>query len=125
MITDIITTSRDANGNVIQVKKMSLSMRLAKYLARSRSDDIIELINAINSTFMTIFFAVNTYYDVTPPIIVILEYGILISLTLDFLLFFIISDNRLFYAFSFQSIVSYLTIIPTALIRLNVITSPG
>jgi len=53
-------------------------MRLAKYLARSRNDDIIEIINSFNSFFMTIFFAVDTYYEGTPPIIIIIEYGILI-----------------------------------------------
>lgn len=100
-------------------------MRLAKYLARSRNDDIVEIINSFNSFFMTIFFAVDTYYEGTPPIIIIIEYGILIFQTLDLLLFFFISDNRLFYAFSFQSIVSYMTIIPTFLVRLQLIHTPG
>ena len=100
-------------------------MRLAKYLTRSRNDDIVEIINSFNSFFMTLFFAVDTYYEGTPPIIIIIEYGILIFQTLDLLLFFFISDNRLFYAFSFQSIVSYMTIIPTFLVRLQLVHSPG
>jgi hypothetical protein len=78
MHTDIVTTIRDADGNMVHVKKMSLSMRLAKYLARSGTDDIFEIINAVNSLLMTILFAVDTYYVGSPQIIVIIEYGILI-----------------------------------------------
>jgi hypothetical protein len=80
---------------------MSLSTKLAKYLSKTRTDDIIEGLNAILSFLLTLFFALDTYYDGTPRVIEFAEYVILIMHTLDYLLFFFISDNRLFYFFSF------------------------
>jgi hypothetical protein len=53
------------------------------------------------------------------------EYVILILHTLDYLLFFFIAENRLFYIFDFQSLCSYLTIIPTFLVRVQLVTDPG
>ena len=84
---------------------------------------MIELFNAVLSFLLTLFFAVDTYYQGTPKVIEVAEYAILILHTLDYLLFFFISDNRLFYFFSFQSICSYLTIIPTFLVRVQVVTN--
>ncbi len=52
------------------------------------------------------------------------EYVILILHTLDYLLFFFISENRLLYFFSFQSICSYVTIIPTFLVRGQLVVDP-
>jgi hypothetical protein len=101
---------------------MSIPTRLAKYLSKTRTDDIIEVVNAIMSFLLTLFFAVDTYYKGTPKVIEVAEYAILILHTLDYLLFFFISDNRLFYFFSFQSICSYLTILPTFLVRVEVAT---
>lgn len=69
------------------------------------------------SLFLSLFFALDTYYDGTPVVIKYAEYVILILHTLDYLLFFFISENRLLYFFSFQSICSYITIIPTFLVR--------
>lgn len=45
---------------------------------------------------------------------------LVIYLTLDFLLFFYISENRLLYIFSIQSLISYLTIIPTFIVSIGV-----
>ena len=67
----------------------------------------------------------DTYFVGTPLVIEYTEDVILILHTLDYLLFFFISDNRLFYIFSFQSICSYLTIIPTFLVRVNIVTDPA
>ena len=102
---------------------MSIPSKLAKYLSKTRTDDVIELFNAVLSFLLTLFFAVDTYYQGTPKVIEVAEYAILILHTLDYLLFFFISDNRLFYFFSFQSICSYLTIIPTFLVRVQVVTN--
>lgn len=44
----------------------------------------------------------------------------------DYLLFFFISENRVFYIFSLnEGIVTYLCIIPTALLRFKIITDPA
>lgn len=40
---------------------------------------------------------------------------------MDYLLFFYINDNRVIYIFEFQQIITYITVIPTMLMRLNVI----
>ena len=57
--------------------------------------------------------------------IIYAEYVILILHTLDYLLFFFISENRLLYVFSFQSICSYITIIPTFLVRGQIVVDPA
>jgi len=102
-------------------KQLPISARLAKYIAKTRSDDYIEGLNATLSFILTLFFALDTYYDGTPIVIEYAEYVILILHTLDYLLFFFIAENRLFYMFSFQSICSFLTIIPTFLVRVQVV----
>jgi len=98
-------------------------MRLAKYLAKTRSDDIIEAINASLSVLFTIFYALDSYYPGTPTIIVYSDYVILVLMTLDYLLFFFISENRLFYIFNFQSLCSYATIIPPFIVRVGLVTN--
>lgn len=98
---------------------MSLPTKFAKYLSKTRTDDLIEILNAFLSFLLTLFFALDTYYDGTPRVIEFAEYVILVLHTLDYLLFFFISDNRLFYFFSFQGICSYITIIPTFIVRVH------
>ena len=78
---------------------------------------MLEVLDSILSFLLTVFYALDSYYPGTPQVIVYSEYVILILHSLDWLLFFFISENRLFYIFSFQSACSYLTIIPTFLAR--------
>jgi hypothetical protein len=106
-------------------KQLPIAARLAKYLSKTRSDDLIEGQNAFLSFILTLFFALDTYYDGTPVVIEYAEYVILILHTMDYLLFFFIAENRLFFVFSFQSICSYLTIIPTFLVRVKLVTDPS
>ena len=56
------------------------------------------------------------------PGLIYFEMPIGIYLTMDFLLFFFTSNNRLFYIFSPQSFISYLTLIPTMLLTFGVVT---
>ena len=105
--------------------QLTLNSRLARYLAKTRTDDIIEAFNAFLSFCLSLFFALDTYYDGTPVVIQYAEYVILILHTLDYLLFFFISENRILYFFSFQSLCSYATIIPTFLVRGRIVTDPG
>lgn len=105
--------------------QLSLSQKLGRYLTKTRTDDIIEGFNAVLSLFLSLFFALDTYYDGTPVVIKYAEYVILILHTLDYLLFFFISENRLLYFFSFQSICSYITIIPTFLVRSQIVLDPA
>ena len=104
--------------------QLSLSQKLGRYLTKTRTDDLIEAFNAFLSLCLSLFFALDTYYDGTPVVIIYAEYVILILHTLDYLLFFFISENRLLYVFSFQSICSYITIIPTFLVRGQIVVDP-
>jgi hypothetical protein len=80
-------------------------------------------------TYIT--FAIHTYYDEADPVeerklpnsIKFAEIVLIFIIMADFLLFFLISENRILYIFSFQNgLVTYVTIIPTALVRFEVIT---
>ena len=116
----------NSQGQIVAGKQLPLSTRLAKYITKTRTDDIIEALNALLSFLLTFFFAMDTYYQGGSPLIITYcEYVIMILSTLDFLLFFFIDDNRLFYIFSFQSIISYITIIPTFLVRAGIVTDPS
>ncbi len=86
---------------------------------------MVEIVNAFLSFVLTLFFALDTYFDGTPLVIEFAEYVILVLHTLDYLLFFFIAENRLFFIFGFQSICSYLTIIPTFLVRVKLVTDAG
>jgi hypothetical protein len=81
------------------IVKTSISMRLTKYLVTTRTEDAIEIINAIASLTLTLFFAVDTYKG-APTALAYVEFIIVVYLALDFLLFFYISENRLLYLFS-------------------------
>ena len=51
------------------------------------------------------------------------EIVLLFIMMTDFILFFLISETRILYIFSFQSgFITYLTVIPTALVRFEVVT---
>jgi hypothetical protein len=76
-------------------------MRLTKYLATSRTEDVIEMTNAFMSFILAFFFMLDTYYSTSPPAIQYMELVIIAYMTCDFLLFFYISENRLLYLFSF------------------------
>ena len=75
--------------------------------------DAIEIMNAIFSLCLMLFYAIDTYNDGMPQTLIVIEYILLIYFSLDYLLFFYISENRLLYIFSSQSFISYITIIPT------------
>lgn len=119
---DVIKATINEQGQVVMGKQLPLPARLAKYLSKTRTDDVIEVINALLSFILTLFFALDTYYDGTPIVIEYAEYVVLILHTLDFVLLFFISYNRLFYILSLQSVCSYLTIIPTFLVRAQLVT---
>lgn len=99
-----------------------MAMRLAKYLVTTRTEDIIEIMNAFLSLILALFFGLDSYFDSTPTSVQYIELVILICMVMDFLLFFYISENRLLYLFGFQALVSYITIIPTFLVRVKIIT---
>lgn len=60
----------------------------------------------------------------TPDFIQFAEVAICFIIIADYLLFFFISEQRVLYIFGFQSFISYITVIPSMLIRLEVVTDP-
>jgi len=100
----------------------SFASRVSKYLVMTQLDDKLEMCNAIGSIMLTVLFACGTYYE-SPRVVwmTYVEFPILLYLWFDFFLFFYISENRLYYFFSFQSFVSYITLIPEVLILFNVV----
>lgn len=84
------------------------------------------------SFLMTLIFWIGTYYEdhldknLAPVWIGYVEIILMILIVADYLLFFFISDNKVFYIFSLnEGIVIYLSIIPTALVRFKFIIDPA
>lgn len=76
------------------------------------------------SFILTLLYAISTYWENSIiPHIVYFELPILLYMLCDFLLNFYISQNRLFYIISFQSVVTYITVLPDLLIFAEIITS--
>ena len=76
------------------------------------------------SFILTLLYAISTYWENSIiPNIVYFELPILLYMLCDFLLNFYISQNRLFYIISFQSVVTYITVLPDLLIFAEIITS--
>ncbi len=63
---DVVRSTYNAQGQLVHSKQMSIPSKLAKYLSKTRTDDVIELFNAVLSFLLTLFFAVDTYYQGTP-----------------------------------------------------------
>jgi hypothetical protein len=79
---------------------------------------------------MALTFAVSTYYDelnpackdcVLPVFISLAEIIFMMVILADYLLFFLIADNRIWYIFSFQSFITLLTVVPTFMVRFGVV----
>lgn len=105
---------------------------MQKWLRNNSIDDYLEIFNGFISILTYITFAIHTYYDESDPTeehklpnsIKFAEIVLLFITLTDFLLFFLISETRILYIFSFQcGLITYLTIIPTALVRFEVITN--
>ena len=93
-----------------ELSKNSLPARLQNYLSDRRYDDYLEILNAVVSGLMWVCFAVGTYFDPTDPIpgheyetpifIKYTEMIIMIFIGCDYLIFWFLSENRIFYIFS-------------------------
>ena len=114
------------------LQKNTIATRLRQYMIMYNYIDALEVFNAVNSFLLFFIFILQTYqkprldpdeivnYDLD-WLIVPLEIIILIIIIMDYLLFFYINDNRVLYIFDFQQLITYVTVIPTLLMRLNVI----
>ena len=84
------------------------------------------------SFMMVLVFWIGTYYEdhldknLAPLWLGYAEIILMILIVADYLIFFFISDNRVFYIFSLnEGIVIYLSVIPTALVRFKIIVDPA
>ena len=80
----------------------------------TRLDDKQEFSNAILSLILCFIFAIETYFVPGEPVpgLVYVLLPILGLLSFDWLLNLYISRNRLQYIFSFESFITYITLIP-------------
>jgi hypothetical protein len=80
-------------------------------------------------------FAIESYYQeaipsyegkhMTPYWIEILDIILINVIIADWLLFFFIhTENRIMYLFSFDSFITYITVVPSAILRFHVIVDP-
>ena len=110
----------------------SIASHLQKKLAASRIDDVLEIANASFSILFAVIYTVESYYvDVemimqgvsyTPFYIEIVDILVIIILLGDWTLFlFLHHEDRMAYLFSVDSFINFITIIPTGLIRFQVI----
>jgi len=91
-----------------ELSKNSLPARVQQYLSERKYDDYIEVLNVVTSSLMWVCFAVGTYFDTTnplheyetPDIIHYTEITLIIFISLDYILLWFISENRIFYIFS-------------------------
>ena len=101
-------TSRD-------LTHLSLAQKLAKEIIKHRINDKLELGNVVCSSLLCIIFILETYeefFNLSDYLIMYwIEFSILTILSMDWLLFLFIAENRLVYLFQFQSVVSYVSII--------------
>jgi hypothetical protein len=110
--------------------KTSFASNLRKKLAEKKIDDALEIINFVLSFTMACTYAIETYYESiesivslipeTPILIEIIEIILILLMICDWLLFLVIHpENRILYVFSFDSMITYITVIPTAMIRFH------
>jgi hypothetical protein len=89
--------------------KKSFASFVQKWLRNNQIDDFLEIFNGFISILTYITFAIHTYYDEADPTeehklpnsIKFAEIVLLFITMTDFLLFFLISETRILYIFSF------------------------
>ena len=115
--------------------KKSFASWLSKNMSNKKIDDYLEVFNVFVSIGVYGQFVVSTYHDVAcppnltvcgthrlPRFLQISEIVLMIIIGVDFLLFFLISENRIAYIFSYQyGLITYMTIIPTLLVRFEIV----
>jgi hypothetical protein len=89
--------------------KKSFASFVSKWLRNNQIDDLLEIFNALISFMTYIIFALHTYYDEADPTnenklpnqLKFAEIVLLFIMMTDFILFFLISETRILYIFSF------------------------
>ena len=106
-------------------------------MQQNQIDDGLEIFNVFISLMVYGCFIFSTYHDpacptqiptcggdhITPKLLIYSEIVLMILMAVDFLIFFLISDNRISYVFSFDyGVVFYLPFFTILLMRFDIIT---
>ena len=91
-------------------------------LMTSKFGDFLDLFNAFLSILMTFLYAIK-YYEVESPIVSIIETICCIWFILDFLLRFYVSENKLLFLTSIQSLIEYVSVVPVLLHNLGILSN--
>ncbi|CAK75823.1 unnamed protein product (macronuclear) [Paramecium tetraurelia] len=122
---DDTTTKKHEEG------KTTFTLKMAKYLSTSGIGDYLDGINVLLSFLLTVLHLIDCSFwdqggnqDVGEgqAIITIPELICYIYFLLDFVINFYLSENKLFFTFQTTSLVEYVSIFPSLLARLNIIT---
>lgn len=104
---------------------------IRKYLQENRFDDFIEILNGVACGLMFTTFFIYTYFDKFDPkhddiefpkALIIAENVLIIYLSVDWLLGLLLSDARVPFIFSAWSLITYLTVLPLAMVNFNIVT---
>ena len=128
-----IEQEEDSRNNLENLKP-TLTRVIRKYLQDRGIDDVIEILNGIASTLMFITFFIFTYFDKFDPKremqgdaefpnwLVISETGLIVYLSADWLIALLLADARIPFLFSLESLVTYLTVLPLAMVNFEIVT---
>lgn len=108
----------------------TLASHVRRYFHQNNIILLIEIANGVFSFLLALTFMIGTYYDemnprdemVQPRWLRLGEIILILILAADYLVNFFISENRIIYIFSVQSLFTYLSLIPTSLIAFEVVT---
>jgi len=122
-----IEESEDISKN--QQSQTSIASRVLKQMSQTHIDDYLEIFNGIISFMFYVVYAIGTFCDKANPLMddcqepswmEFVEMSLMACIIADYLIFFFVSDNRIIYIFNTNSFVTYITVIPTALVRAQV-----
>ncbi|CAD8066859.1 unnamed protein product [Paramecium sonneborni] len=127
----LVNSEDDATTKKHEEGKTTFTLRMAKYLSTSGIGDYLDGINVLLSFLLTIlhlidcsFWVQGGTYDVgeAQAFITMPELICYIYFLLDFVINFYLSENKLFFTFQTTSLIEYVSIFPSLLARLNIIT---
>lgn len=99
------------------------SYKLEKYLISSGLYDTFDIINCLFSVLINIIYCITTYSieQSKQEVLNIIEYFLIIAIIFHFIIKLYISQARLYFLSSIESIIDLGTIIPIMLLKLNIL----
>ncbi|CAD8152800.1 unnamed protein product [Paramecium pentaurelia] len=127
----MVNSEDDATTKKHEEGKTTFTLKMAKYLSTSGIGDYLDGINVLLSFLLTVLHLIDCSFWVQggnqdvgegQAIITIPELICYIYFLLDFVINFYLSENKLFFTFQTTSLIEYVSIFPSLLARLNIIT---